>query len=254
VEQIISLLAKGFLQTLLDVAPIVLILAAFQAMAFARRPTRLARMIAGVAAVVAGITLFRVGLEISLIPTGQSMATEFVERITTAAPGFPELRSQLLLVAFVALLGFAATMIEPTLAIIAERGRELSGGMLNPFRFRLLVACGVGAGLGLGVTRILVGFPYVWLLVPLIALIGISSGRRTPIVPLALDSGAMATSVVTVPLIAALGVALAGGLPGRDPLTDGFGLVLLALLAPVALVLSAAQVQAFRRRGSGRGK
>jgi len=66
-------------------------------------------------------------------------------------------------------------------------------------------------------------------------------GAPRLMVPLALDSGAIATSVVTVPLIAAYGIALAETLPGRSVLADGFGLIIMALVGPSVTVLAFAQ-------------
>jgi hypothetical protein len=63
------------------------------------------------------------------------------------------------------------------------------------------------------------------------------------IVPLAFDCGGFATSVVTVPVIAAFAVGVARAVPGRDPLTDGFGLILFALLGPAAAVLTFASIR-----------
>jgi hypothetical protein len=57
------------------------------------------------------------------------------------------------------------------------------------------------------------------------------------IVGLAYDSGGVTTSTVTVPLVAALGVGLARTIRGRDPLTDGFGLIALASLTPMIFVM-----------------
>jgi hypothetical protein len=54
----------------------------------------------------------------------------------------------------------------------------------------------------------------------------------------------MATTIMTVPLISALGVGLAAAVPGRTPLADGFGMVVLALLSPVVSVLALTKVQA----------
>jgi hypothetical protein len=47
------------------------------------------------------------------------------------------------------------------------------------------------------------------------------------IVGVAYDSGGVTTSTVTVPLVTALGVGLAGSLKGRNPMLDGFGLIVL---------------------------
>jgi hypothetical protein len=57
------------------------------------------------------------------------------------------------------------------------------------------------------------------------------------IVAVAYDSGGVTTSTVTVPLVTALGVGLASSLRGRNPLTDGFGLIAFASLTPILFVL-----------------
>ncbi|HMA98976.1 MAG TPA: DUF1538 family protein, partial [Wenzhouxiangella sp.] len=56
------------------------------------------------------------------------------------------------------------------------------------------------------------------------------------IVGLAYDSGGVTTNIVTVPLIAALGLGLAASIRGRNPLIDGFGLVALAVMVPMITV------------------
>ena len=50
------------------------------------------------------------------------------------------------------------------------------------------------------------------------------------------DSGGVTTNIVTVPLIAALGIGLASSIRGRNPLIDGFGLVALAVMVPMISV------------------
>ena len=57
------------------------------------------------------------------------------------------------------------------------------------------------------------------------------------IVGIAYDSGGVTTSTVTVPLVTALGVGLASSLKGRNPMTDGFGLIAFASLTPILFVL-----------------
>jgi hypothetical protein len=43
---------------------------------------------------------------------------------------------------------------------------------------------------------------------------------------------------VTVPLVTALGVGLASGIRGRNPLVDGFGLIAFASLTPMIFVMA----------------
>jgi hypothetical protein len=253
VTGVVALVGTSFVQTIIDILPIIVVIAAFQALAFGGPPPRFWRTLLGLAAIVVGISLFRAGLGLSLVPMGDNLAERLAGRV--AAPEFSTFFAALALVAFAASLGLAATMIEPTLIGVANRVRDLTGGGLRPLSFRLVVATGVALGLALGTFRVLAGFPYLYLFAPLLLLIGILAVLvPRSFVPLALDSGPMATSVVTVPIIAAFGASLARHLPGRDPLTDGFGLVLLALLTPVACLLLFAQVRLVldRRRNGGR--
>ena len=57
------------------------------------------------------------------------------------------------------------------------------------------------------------------------------------IIGIAYDSGGVTTSTVTVPLVTALGIGLAGSLKGRNAMTDGFGLIAFASLTPILFVL-----------------
>jgi len=58
------------------------------------------------------------------------------------------------------------------------------------------------------------------------------------IVGIAYDSGAIATSTITVPLVTALGIGLATAIKGRNPMTDGFGLIVVAVLMPIIFVMA----------------
>ncbi|MGK0170319.1 MAG: hypothetical protein ACI9W2_002044 [Gammaproteobacteria bacterium] len=57
------------------------------------------------------------------------------------------------------------------------------------------------------------------------------------IIGIAYDSGGVTTSTITVPLVTALGVGLASSIRGRNPFTDGFGLIAFASLTPMAFVM-----------------
>jgi uncharacterized membrane protein (DUF2068 family) len=104
---------------------------------------------------------------------------------------------------------------------------------------RLTVALSVGAAIILGVLRILRGWSLPKIIIGgygLVMLMTIFAPRE--IVGLAYDSGGVTTSTVTVPLVTALGVGLARTIHGRNPLTDGFGLIALASLTPMIFVMT----------------
>lgn len=246
-------LLQALLATLLDAAPVALVVGVFQAFVLRRRPPHLPRVLIGAAYVVLGLALFRLGLAWSLLPIGTDLSERLTAPGLAASPEGEVAWSRFLwLYLFAATLGFATTMVEPALTAIANRVGDLTGGTIRPLALRLVVAAGVSLGLLLGTWRIVAGLPLPWAvagLVGLIAALVALAPRR--IVPLAFDCGGFATSVVTVPMVAAFAVGVATAVPGRDPLTDGFGVILFALLSPVASVLTYAV--ALDRGGQGHG-
>jgi len=242
VEYLAPLLIDEGVKTVLDIFPIIAIIASFQFLIVRRPLPNTINIIVGLAYVSIGLTLFRIGINESLIPIGRDMAYQLVgSAFASGAAGFVQ---YLPIFIFAGLLGFTATLIEPTLIAAAERVQDLSGGSLRAITLRLMISCGVALGLVLGTMRIVHGFPLEYLLAGITAtliLLALTAPRE--IVPLALDSGGIATSVVTVPLIAAYGAAVAEAMPNDATAADGFGLIILALLLPAILVLALAQIQ-----------
>jgi len=103
---------------------------------------------------------------------------------------------------------------------------------------RMTVAFSVGIAILLGVFRILKGWPIHYLIIGgYLAVVLLTFVAPPEIVGVAYDSGGVTTSTVTVPLVTALGVGLASTIRGRNPLTDGFGLIAFASLTPMIFVL-----------------
>ncbi|MBN1239885.1 MAG: DUF1538 domain-containing protein [Gammaproteobacteria bacterium] len=239
--ELVLALANQAVATVTDIVPIAVLFAIFQVFVLREGIAQLDRILIGILYVAIGLTLFRVGLAISLVPIGESMAAQLVESAVQRGQRAGWL-AYVPLVSFAAAIGFTASLIEPTLIAVAERVRDLSGGTLRPWSLRLAVAVGIAAGLAVGTVRIVTGVPLSVVLsafIVLVAVLALTAPKL--IVPLALDSGGMATSAVTVPLIASFGIAAAESLPGRSALADGFGLIMLALLGPAAALLLFAQ-------------
>src|SRR5690606_18911288 len=131
--------------------------------AFIRRSLpHLPQILAGLAYVAIGLTLFRIGINESLIPIGRDMAYQLIR--FAYAGGEASVGDYLPIFAFAALLGFTATLIEPALSAAAGRVQELSGGSLRALTLRLVISCCVALGLVLGTIRIVQGFPLEYLL------------------------------------------------------------------------------------------
>ncbi|TVQ52412.1 MAG: DUF1538 domain-containing protein [Rhodobacteraceae bacterium] len=224
-----------------DMSPILAILAAFQLLVVGAPPETPGALLLGLASALVGLMLFVRGLELSLFPLGEALTDAIVR---TGRPFW------LLLFAFA--LGFGTTAAEPALAAVAgEAALAMVGDPAFPAaeaqlaaltaQIRYGVSVGLGLALTLGVWRILKGWPLMWFVLPgygVVALVALVSDA--PFVAVALDAGVAATSAINVPLMLALGIGLAGVLRSRNPLVDGFGLVVLASLAPMLLFLSAA--------------
>jgi len=218
-----------------DVAPIVGVVVFFQLVVLREPFPDLATVLAGLLAVLLGLALFVRGLEMALFPLGGGMAQSFARK-----------GSVLWLLVFAFALGFGTTIAEPALLAVADeasRVRADTYGDASPsesyaLALRYTVAASVGGALVIGVLRILRGWRIERMIIGGYVLVVVLT-RFAPddIVGIAYDSGGVTTSTITVPLVTALGIGLSLSLKGRSPLTDGFGLIAFASLAPILFVL-----------------
>ena len=247
----LSLAREAFTGTILDVAPIAIVLAVFQLFVLRQPIANLGRVMAGVVYVIVGLSLFLVGLEEALFPLGKSMAKQLTDPAFIAGSGSVATAlawtDYYWIYLFAFAIGFATTRAEPSLIAVAIKAREVSGGTLGATGLRVAVVIGVALSLVVGTFRIVTGTPLYLYMVAGYALVIVQTmfAPRT-IVPLAYDSGGVTTSTVTVPLVAALGLGLASTVPGRSPLIDGFGLIALASLFPMISVMGYAQITQWR--------
>lgn len=214
------------LHALKNLLPIVLVVLLFQLAIFQTLPANPLSILIGLFVVAIGIALFLLGLELSIFPVGKNLANQFARK-----------GSLPLLLCFGFAIGFAAVIAEPALIAVAEQAQQISEGRVDGLTLRLIVASSVGLVMALGVLRIILGWPIHWLMIGgYIIVLTVTFFAPAEIVGLAYDSGGVTTNIVTVPLIAALGLGLASSIKGRNPLTDGFGLVALAVMVPMISV------------------
>ena len=229
---------QPLLDSLRDLLPIILVVSVFQLLVIQQPLPKLADLLLGLLFVVIGLSLFVKGLEMGLFPIGQSMAQSFARK-----------GSVLWLLLFAFALGFGTTIAEPALIAIAEEAAEIAaaGKLIQDSEqamenyalgLRYTVALSVGLAIVLGVIRIIRGWPIHWLIVGgYVCIIIITEFAPREIIGIAYDSGGVTTSTITVPLVTALGVGLASSIKGRNPMTDGFGLIAFASLTPIMLVM-----------------
>ncbi len=238
--------------TLFDVLPIVVIIFGFQYLVIRQRVEHLARVLTGFALVLIGLALFLLGLDHALFPLGELMAQQLAteEFLPKLASGATRHWSDYYWIYFFAFaIGASTTIAEPALIAVSLKAQEISAGSIRALPLRMAVAVGVGVGISLGAWRIVTGYPIYWFIIVAYLLVIVQTIKAPRIIiPLAYDSGGVTTSTISVPIIAALGLGLAAQVPGRSALADGFGMIALASLFPIASVLAYAQLAAWRER------
>lgn len=176
----------------------------------------------GAILVIIGIGLFSLGAEASMIPIGNKIGTAMTK--TKKLP-------MILIVSFA--LGFAVTVSEPDLQVLAETVPHINN-------FILIVTVGIGVGFFLSVCmlRILTGIKLRWLLIAFYAVVfAIAAFADSDFLGVAFDSGGVTTGPMTVPFILALGIGVSNIRSDKKAESDSFGLVSLCSIGPVLAVL-----------------
>ena len=218
--------SHSLLHALKNLFPIVAVVVFFQLLILQQIPENTFVMAAGLLIVAVGVALFLQGLELSIFPVGKSLSNQFARKGSVPV-----------LLSFGFAMGFSAVVAEPALIAVAQQAEEISEGKIKALTLRILVAVSVGLVVALGVFRTIFGYPLQWfMIIGYIVVVIITWFAPPEIVGLAYDSGGVTTNIVTVPLIAALGIGLAASIRGRNPLLDGFGLVALAVMVPMITV------------------
>ncbi len=230
---------KQIFESFIDLVPIFTVILFFQIFVIEQPLPDIINLITGTLLVILGLTFFIIGLELSLFPIGESMAYAFAQK-----------GSLFWLLAFAFCLGFGTTIAEPALIAVTNEAAEIAslGNIINDsdaaksnyaFGLRITVAFSVGIAIVIGVLRILHGWPLHYLIISGYAIVVvITPFAPDEIIGIAYDSGGVTTSTITVPLVTALGVGLATAIKGRNPMTDGFGLIAFASLTPMIFVMA----------------
>lgn len=222
----------GYLHTLLEVftalAPLLVFFAIFQALIVRRTPPNLLRVAVGTVMAMIGLSLFLQGVEAGFLPFG--------ERVGRTLSGV-SYSWALIPIGFV--LGFVSIIAEPAVRVLNYEVEKVSAGSIKSRILLITLSIGVGFAVALAMARILYEIPLWTILAPgYLLAFAMSRFSSESFVSIAFDSGGVATGPMTVTFILAMAVGAASGLEGRDPVTEGFGLVALVALAPILSVLT----------------
>jgi len=214
-------------ETARSVLPLVLALAFFQLVVLRKPIKNVKEFIIGVLLSIFGLHFFLKGVSMSLLPLGDSVGGNLVV-----------LDRKWLIVAIAFVIGYFGTLVEPALKTLALEVEEISIGAIPNKVLIHAVAIGFGAGMGIGVYKILNNISYVKVVAPLLLVILVLIFfAPEEFVSIAMDSASATTGPVNIPLNMALAIGLAKVLENVDPLLSGFGIVGLTSVGAVISVL-----------------
>ena len=202
--------------------PIVIIVCIISLSVSPVQPQVLLSFLIGALMLTVGMGLFSLGAEQSMTPIGTRIGTSLTK--TKKLP-------LILGVSFV--LGFAITVAEPDLQVLAEAVPHIDTRLL-------MIVVGVGVGLFMSVCmlRIITGANLRWIIVACYALIfALAAFTDKNMLSIAFDSGGVTTGPMTVPFILAMGYGVSNIRSDRRAEADSFGLVALCSVGPILSVL-----------------
>ena len=214
------------LEILTAVIPVILFFIIF--IIFFKMPKKtLLTLIKGVFFAFCGLVLFLQGVKIGFMPVGMEMGSLLAGESS---------RWALIPLGFI--LGFVATLAEPAVRILSSQVERSSSGYIRSSVILYTLCLAVGIFIALGMTRIVFGIPFYYIILPgYILAIVLMFFSRPSFTAIAFDSGGVATGPMTVTFIMALAVGAADAMEGRNAVIDGFGLIALVALAPIILVM-----------------
>lgn len=172
--------------------------------------------------IIMGITLFNLGVDMSLIPIGKHIGS-----------GLVKTRKLPIIIILTFLIGIFITMAEPDLIVLAGQINGVPDAVII-----LSVSLGVSLALVGAFLRILFQVPLSFILIGCYGLAFILSfftGRD--FISVAWESGGVSTGPIMVPFVMALGLGLASIRADKTSEEDNFGLVSLCLIGPIITVL-----------------
>lgn len=223
----LTLVRDKLIDALKAVAPLIGLVCVLQ-VAVVQAPLELfLQFLAGSVLTVFGMLLLFVGIDLGILPMGRFIGAEL-----------PKKGSITLIVAITFALGFATTVAEPDVLILAGQVDAVSGETISGPVIIYVIASGVAGFAAMAMGRIIFGWSLRLMLTIAYGLvIVLSLAAPGEIAPLAFDAGSVTTGVLSAPVVIALAIGLSSVLVGRSAVSDGFGLLGFASIGPTLAVL-----------------
>ena len=183
----------------------------------------LTRFVIGSFLLIAGLTIFLLGVDLGIQPLGERSGSELTKK-----------RSLPLLLSVAFIIGFIVTAAEPDIQVFGDQVRKIFP-MVNKTVITFVIAAGVGFFTMLGLLRTVLNFSLkLTFLISYTALFLIAIFAPNSFIGIAFDSGGATTGPMTVPFIMALGLGVSSA---RNDNKNSFGLTGVCSAGPIIAVL-----------------
>ena len=187
------------------------------------------RFLIGSGLLLAGLSIFLWGLDLSMNQIGEHMSQEIATSKTLL---------KILILGF--LLGFLVTVAEPDLTILGKQIENASGGSLNSTLIVYVVSTGVGLTIAFGILRLLRNKPrfnvFMTIIYGIILVLALFNSQE--FLAISVDASGATTGALTTPFILALTLGLSTLKGGKHAEENSFGLVGVMSAGPIIAILA----------------
>lgn len=170
----------------------------------------------GALAIVIGLAVLLVGIDIGVLPFGRNMGASFLKSNKVW---------YVIVLGF--FLGFFVNIAEPALQVLAQQVSAVMGGYLSTNLILIVVSIGTGGMLAIGVLRIVKNISLRTVFVITYGIIcGLAVFSSSDMLAIGFDASGATTGALTVPLVLSLAVGVASmKKDSKSSEEDSFGLV-----------------------------
>lgn len=219
---------EKFREVLLAVLPITLIVVVLNFTLTPLGPNLFQRFLTGALFIVVGLSIFLLGVDIGITPIGNQMGTSIAKT-----------NKLWVVIAAGLLLGFAITVAEPDLHILAQQVENITSAGIEKLSIVVVVSAGIAMMLSLGFVRIVYNVPLNKILTGLYLIVFLLA-YYTPeeFLAISFDSSGATTGAVTVPFILALAMGVSAlKKDSKASEVDSFGMVAIASAGAIIAVM-----------------
>lgn len=221
-RELLHVVKQNLKESFKSVLPVFLIVLALSLLITPVPSGTLLCFLAGTLLLIVGSAFFNIGAEFAMSPIGEKVGAAITHS-----------RKLWLVIAAGFILGFAVTVAEPDLQVLAAQVPSIPENLLI-----YGVATGVGIFLMIALLRMLFRIRLNILLIGLYSLVLLLAWFVPKgYLAISFDAGGVTTGPMTVPFIMALGVGVAAIRNDKNAENDSFGLVALCSIGPILTVM-----------------